>query len=467
MTKIKNQIMPFNSTFVLIAMKWLLLINYFSNVYAQDIKVTPVKLGKGAENVFASSYHNGYLYYCSDKIEKNKKNQTNVINERANFLNLYRIKMGQDGALSDKSFRLSDSINSPFNDGPLTFSLDGKMSYFSSNVFLDPTDSTLLLGLYQAEFTNATFGKRQLIDELTIKGVNVAHPVVYQNDNMLIFVSDEANGKGKADLYYSYKKEGKWSAPINMTEINSEYTETFPTVFNNRLYFASDRPGGLGGLDIYVTTFTNGSWTAPIALPSPINSASDDFLFISIDGKRGFFTSNRTNFQDRIFTFNYTIPSIEKFNLQKIDTCFTFKDDFSEDNGDLIYHWKIDGKLLYKSPTFTHCFPGIGRYTVSCDILESSENRLHENVAETDVVITYSQPLISVQIDSANQLKLSCIQDFSEKQYKNWYWKINNINYYEQAPAIDKQSILDIKLVLWNNDKDAIGFQYEYHQKNE
>ncbi len=445
-----------------------LLISCFSlflliaNTYAQDIKVTPVKIGKGTENVFASSYHNGYLYYCSDKIEKNKKSQTTVINESSNFLNLYRVKMSQEGLLTEKLTRLSDSINSPFNDGPISFSMDGKTAYFSSNVFLDPMDSTLHLGLYQAELNNTTFGKRQLIEELTIKDVNVVHPIVFQNDDMLIFVSDVGGGMGKSDLYYSLKKDGIWSTPINIVEINTEHVETFPTVFNNRLYFASDRPGGIGGLDIYVTSYTNGKWSTPVALPTPINSESDDFLFIPIDGKRGFFSSNRTNSLDRIFTYNYLIPSAEKFTPQKIDTCFTFQDDFAENKEDLVYHWKIDGRLLYETPTFSHCFPGIGKYKVTCDILERSENRLHEQVAEIDVVITYTLPMILTAMDNNNQLKLSCTQEFSDKKYKNWYWKINNINYFDQSPVVDAQVNLEIKLILWNNEKDVIGLQYEY-----
>ena len=114
--------------------------------------------------------------------------------------------------------------------------------------------------------------KSSLIPELKFEKHNVAHPALFQNDNILIFVSDNDSSKGKSDLFYSFNENGKWSKPINMLEINTEYTETFPTVFDDKLYFASDRPGGSGGLDIYVTVFMDGQWLKPVRMPSPINS---------------------------------------------------------------------------------------------------------------------------------------------------------------------------------------------------
>jgi hypothetical protein len=452
--------------------RWVLFVNALAillvlskkNTYAQEIRVTPVKIGKGSENTFASSYQNGYLYFCTDKIEKTKQQKTNVINEHANFLNIYRVKISHDGIIAEKPIRLDDSINSRFNEGPISFSSSGNMSYFSSNVFLDPTDSTLQVSLYKAAVESNAFSQRQLIDELVVKGVNLAHPALFHNDEMLIFVSDDKSGKGKADLYYSYQINGKWSDPVNMDFINTEHSETFPTVFNNRLYFASDRPGGLGGLDIYVTSFQNGKWITPKLLPAPINSSADDFLFIPIDGKKGFLSSNRVNEQDRIFTFNYLIPSIDRFTAQKIDSCFTFNDENSENRDDLIYQWKIDGKVMYETASFSHCFPGIGKYQVSCDIIETSVNKIHELVDEITIDISYTLPLIDLKKESENQLRLICNQTYSEKTYKNWYWRINNINYFEESPTVDIEPILDIKLVLWNSEKDVTGINYLYQQ---
>ncbi len=62
------------------------------------------------------------------------------------------------------------------------------------------------------------------------------------------------------------------------------------------MYFASIRVGGLGNYDIYMSEYRNGAWTKAVCLPSPVNTKKDDFdPFITLDGKRLFFASNRDN----------------------------------------------------------------------------------------------------------------------------------------------------------------------------
>ena len=62
------------------------------------------------------------------------------------------------------------------------------------------------------------------------------------------------------------------------------------------MYFASDREGGMGNYDLYMSTFENGEWTKARLLPYPINTERDDFdVFVTLDGKKMFFASNRHN----------------------------------------------------------------------------------------------------------------------------------------------------------------------------
>jgi len=61
------------------------------------------------------------------------------------------------------------------------------------------------------------------------------------------------------------------------------------------LMFASNRPTGLGGNDIYVTDRDSltAPWKAPVRLPTPINSAGNDFCPTPVYGRSLFFVSDR------------------------------------------------------------------------------------------------------------------------------------------------------------------------------
>jgi Tol biopolymer transport system component len=60
------------------------------------------------------------------------------------------------------------------------------------------------------------------------------------------------------------------------------------------MYFASIREGGMGKYDLYTSRFENGQWTKAELLPSPVNTEKDDYdPFVSLDGTRLFFASNR------------------------------------------------------------------------------------------------------------------------------------------------------------------------------
>jgi transglutaminase-like putative cysteine protease len=61
------------------------------------------------------------------------------------------------------------------------------------------------------------------------------------------------------------------------------------------MYFASIR-GGKDNYDVYSSQYRNGQWTKAVCLPPPINTDRDEFdPFVTLDGKRLFFASNRDN----------------------------------------------------------------------------------------------------------------------------------------------------------------------------
>lgn len=128
-------------------------------------------------------------------------------------------------------------------------------------------------------------------------------PCISADGSTLYFVSDRAGGLGGYDIYYSRKDvKGVWGTPVNMGKnINTPFNEKTPFMHSDgqTFYFSSDSPnlGGLGNYDIYFTRLQpDGGWGKPVNIGYPINSESvDDGFFVSLDGKTGYFTSNKYN----------------------------------------------------------------------------------------------------------------------------------------------------------------------------
>jgi outer membrane protein OmpA-like peptidoglycan-associated protein len=108
--------------------------------------------------------------------------------------------------------------------------------------------------------------------------------------------NDQENGFGRTDLYSAEKVGGEWTNIRNLGGvINSSAWDSQPTLSSDgrTLFFASDRPGGMGGTDIYVCLRTASGWGAPTSLGQPVNTIGDDMApTIAPDGKRLFFSSN-------------------------------------------------------------------------------------------------------------------------------------------------------------------------------
>lgn len=134
----------------------------------------------------------------------------------------------------------------------------------------------------------------------TVSNVNFMHPFVTPDGNRIYFASDiDKNAKGY-DLFYTDWQDEAWNEPeiLNVSEINTEYNELYPSFYNDTLYFSSDRPG-MGGLDIYKTYVVNGRYVYPQNLLPPINSSFDDFKYLPFEPNRNdilraaYFSSNR------------------------------------------------------------------------------------------------------------------------------------------------------------------------------
>ena len=188
------------------------------------------------------------------------------------------------------------------NLGAVSFTADGKRAYYTKN-------QKKSINVYQLEIWEATnlAGKWVNAHKMFFNNPRFSyfHPAITPDGKRLYYVTDDHTGQGGTDIYYVDRNEdGSWKNTVNLgQDINTEGNELFPTFYEGNLFFSSNGHPGLGGLDIYrLIKGVNGE---PVVknMGYPVNSAKDDFAF-SIQGTKGFFSTNR-NGSDDIISFDY------------------------------------------------------------------------------------------------------------------------------------------------------------------
>jgi outer membrane protein OmpA-like peptidoglycan-associated protein/tetratricopeptide (TPR) repeat protein len=206
--------------------------------------------------------------------------------------------------------KITGKINGVFNEGPVSFSADGREAIFTRTNTKRAKDGNRKLGLYHADYDSV---KKEWgnIQSLTINNTeyNVVHPSLSKDGNTLYFVSDMPGGVGETDIYKSIKADNVWGAPVNLgNKVNTVGREMFPFLADDSLlYFSTDTRVGLGGLDIYSAVLINNEWTNVTNPGVPLNSMADDFGYISYEnGLQGYIASDRAGGKgsDDIYRFS-------------------------------------------------------------------------------------------------------------------------------------------------------------------
>lgn len=225
----------------------------------------------------------------------------NTINPNDGFLNLVTADINPStGQLFDAKL-LSENVNSSYNDATLVYSKDGKHVFFSRN-FLNKKAK---LDAGDNEVSNVMIMKGDVVDDkienitplsFSNKAYNCSHPFVNAEGNLLFFASDMPGGFGGSDIYVvDLYNDGNTGTPINLGPIiNTAGTELFPTVKGDTLFFSSDFHYGFGGLDIFYAKMSGKTnYSVPLNMGMPINSKEDDFGYIQLPNRTGYFCSNR------------------------------------------------------------------------------------------------------------------------------------------------------------------------------
>lgn len=342
------------------------------------------------------------------------------------------------GSQVQESVPLPGDINSNLNNGPATFNRTMDTIYFSRNLIVEGTareisSRTNKLGLFFAVLKN---GEWTEVSEMRFNDYawNVTTPYLSPDGRRLYFASDKPEGYGGSDLYFSEWKNGYWNNPVNLgSVVNTGGNEAYPFVNDaGDLFFSSDSLPGKGKKDIFYTRYADTSWIEPVNLNSPVNSAGNDFGFVS-DGmiSKGFFSSDRYGSVD-IYSFKTLYPQFFYCETeQNGNFCYTFSDDAMMDIDPIAlqFRWDFGDGKVSNGYVADHCFPGAGEYTVKQSVADKKTGKIvFEKSVYKLIISERSLPKIVADqpVTPGKEVNLSAGLSLPGYEVISYFWNIND-----------------------------------------
>lgn len=411
-----------------------LFVTWFSS--AQNFRVEKAKFNTEYDEYCAGLLKDGVIFSSNRKPEVLR---TYLDEDDNYYTNLYVAKEKNDKGKSQEEV-FSQEISSVLNEGSLSFEPNKKAFWYTSNIFsedkkIGPSDE-FKLGIFKAQKKNGLWVRTDSFPVNSYKQkYNVAHPAISPDGKFMVFSSDMEGGNGSSDLWIIYRENGEWGAPMPLPKgINTEENELFPFIDRNGvLYFSSNGIEFGMGLDVYTTKlFTPLEYEEPVRMRAPINTEFDDYAFlIREDGETGYFSSNRENANDDVYSFEYTYPDftgcyesympymcylIEETNLTFIDTLpFAYIWDFGDGNS-------AEG---FKQE---HCYADTGFYNITLNIIDTLSGVTYATINDMELLIEQpNQPYISspdTLIMNEEGLFSSLESEFSGFEVQEWFWKM-------------------------------------------
>jgi tetratricopeptide (TPR) repeat protein/cell division septation protein DedD len=251
------------------------------------------------ESDFGAVIFKEQLVFASARTDFKGKKQAKVDDWTGENPNrLFKVSLAPSKKISPPELFHAELRNT-YNEGPLTFSPDGKKVYFTKNNFANGVRQLPSSGFQYSIFTadideNGDWAISKPFDQ-NASGYNTGYPCISPDGNALFFASDRPEGYGGMDIYVSYKYGDSWTNPENLgPQVNSRGDEIAPFFDGNDLYFASDYHPGLGGFDIFKAVKSSSAFDKIYHLGTAINSSRDDYGFVFYPNENiGFLTSNR------------------------------------------------------------------------------------------------------------------------------------------------------------------------------
>jgi len=215
---------------------------------------------------------------------------------------------------------LSHRLNTPFNEGSVSFSVDGAYLFFVAS---DRSDGLGSCDIYYLIRHGNGWSQPIHPDGPLNTRFWESNPSLSSDGKTLYFCSNRPGGVGGMDIWSCrVEKQSDGTLLFSHAEnlgkpINTPENETSPFIHpdNKTLYFSSNGHPGLGGQDLFFSRKDgNGHWSNPQNLGYPINSYANDQGFTTdANGKIGFFSSNRVHAGRRLQQiYRVRLPDIDQ-----------------------------------------------------------------------------------------------------------------------------------------------------------
>ncbi|MCB0640088.1 MAG: PD40 domain-containing protein, partial [Phaeodactylibacter sp.] len=206
---------------------------------------------------------------------------------------------------------VSSNFNSPKNEGMSTLIQNGKKMFFTAcnrKAVKGPCD------IWEATLDGHALRQiHELPGDLNSDSWE-SQASISCDGTTLFFSSNRPGGEGGTDIWVSTLDEnGLWSEPLNLgNNVNTTADEEAPFITNDgeTLYFSSTGHTCLGEQDIFMSRKgEDGKWSKPVNLGPPVNSSYRELgFFLSADGRKGYFASDRDGGQGGMDIYQFELP---------------------------------------------------------------------------------------------------------------------------------------------------------------
>lgn len=220
---------------------------------------------------------------------------------------LYRSQCTEDGW--EERQPIVD-VNTDENEGAQSISADGKLLVFT---VCNRREDYGSCDLYYSKKVNGKWTKPKNIGRPINTKNWESQPTIAPNSDAIYFVRGGARGQGNKNIFVSKLQiNGTWSEPKNVSELNTPYNESSPSLHpdGKTLYFSSDGHPGMGGFDLFVTRMqANGKWGLPQNLGYPINTEKqEEALAVNRKGNLAYLASDRLGGYGSMDLYSFELP---------------------------------------------------------------------------------------------------------------------------------------------------------------
>lgn len=202
-------------------------------------------------------------------------------------------------------------LNTPENEGAQSLSADGSILFFTA---CNRAQGLGSCDIYYSFRRNGSWTRPVNAGPPLNTPQWEAQPSFSFDGRTLFFTSNRSGGKGQKDIWKAeitgVDPFGRleWNEPVNLGDsINTPGDEISPFIHasNQSFYFASNFHTGMGGFDLFLSEIYNDSvFSEPANLGYPVNSLNDEQgLYVSTSGEKAFFASARAETGLDIFSF--------------------------------------------------------------------------------------------------------------------------------------------------------------------